>query len=122
MFSIFLTPYFILLAMQMPIWAYLLLNVVIGVGMAGVGMNVMHDGNHGSYSSKPWLNKIMGASIYILAGNVYNWQVQHNVLHHTYTNIHGHDEDLDAGRVMRFTTLLLCISLWVINVQLGNNY
>lgn len=45
----------------------------------------------------------MGGTIYVLAGNVYNWQVQHNVLHHTYTNIHGHDEDLDAGRVMRFT-------------------
>lgn len=103
MFAIFLTPYFFLLAMKMPFWTYLLLNVVIGIGMAGVGMNVMHDGNHGSYSSKGWLNKIMGGSIYILAGNVYNWQVQHNVLHHTYTNIHGHDEDLDAGRVMRFT-------------------
>jgi linoleoyl-CoA desaturase len=103
MFTIFLTPYFFLLAMDMPFWTYLLLNVVIGVGMAGVGMNVMHDGNHGSYSNKPWLNKIMGGSIYILAGNVYNWQVQHNVLHHTYTNIAGHDEDLDAGRVIRFT-------------------
>jgi linoleoyl-CoA desaturase len=45
----------------------------------------------------------MGGTIYILAGNVYNWQVQHNVLHHTYTNIIGHDEDLDAGRIMRFT-------------------
>ncbi|MFY8187629.1 MAG: fatty acid desaturase family protein [Flavobacterium sp.] len=103
MFSIFLTPFFFLLALEMPLWTYLLLNIVIGIGMAGVGMNVMHDGNHGSYSTKPWLNKIMGGSIYILAGNVYNWQVQHNVLHHTYTNIHGHDEDLDAGRVMRFT-------------------
>lgn len=103
MFSIFLTPYFFLLAMDMPFWVYLLLNIVIGIGMAGVGMNVMHDGNHGSYSSKSWLNKFMGGSIYILAGNVYNWQVQHNVLHHTYTNIHGHDEDLEAGRIMRFT-------------------
>jgi linoleoyl-CoA desaturase len=103
MFSIFLTPYFILLAMHMPIWAYLLLNIVIGIGMAGVGMNVMHDGNHGAYSSKSWVNKFMGGSIYILAGNVYNWQVQHNVLHHTYTNILGHDEDLEAGRIMRFT-------------------
>lgn len=84
-------------------WLQLLLTIVIGIGMAGVGMNVMHDGNHGSYSSKEWLNKIMGASIYILAGNVYNWKVQHNVLHHTYTNIHGHDEDLDAGRIIRFT-------------------
>ena len=45
----------------------------------------------------------MGSSIYILAGNVYNWKVQHNVLHHTYTNVHGHDEDLDAGRILRFT-------------------
>jgi linoleoyl-CoA desaturase len=103
MFCIFLTPYFILLTMDMPFWAYLLLNIVIGVGMAGVGMNVMHDGNHGSYSSKPWLNKIMGGSMYILAGNVYNWQVQHNVLHHTYTNILGHDEDLEAGRILRFS-------------------
>jgi linoleoyl-CoA desaturase len=103
MFSIFLTPYFFLLAMDMPFWVYLLLNIVIGIGMAGVGMNVMHDGNHGSYSSKSWVNKIMGGSIYVLAGNVYNWQVQHNVLHHTYTNIIGHDEDLEAGRILRFS-------------------
>jgi linoleoyl-CoA desaturase len=103
MFAIFLTPYFIMIAMDMPWWAYMLLNVVIGIGMAGVGMNVMHDGNHGAYSSKSWLNKIMGSSIYILSGNVYNWQVQHNVLHHTYTNIMGHDEDLDAGRIIRFS-------------------
>ncbi|WP_306353774.1 fatty acid desaturase family protein [Flavobacterium sp. '19STA2R22 D10 B1'] len=103
MFSIFLTPYFLLLTLDMSAWIQLLLTIVIGIGMAGVGMNVMHDGNHGSYSSKPWLNKIMGSSIYILAGNVYNWQVQHNVLHHTYTNIPGHDEDLEAGRIIRFT-------------------
>ena len=45
----------------------------------------------------------MGSSIYILAGNVYNLKVQHNVLHHTYTNVHGHDEDLDSGRILRFT-------------------
>lgn len=103
MFSLFLAPYFVLLSFDPPLWSYLLLSILIGIGMAGVGMNVMHDGNHGSYSSKKWLNNIMGGSIYILAGNVYNWQVQHNVLHHTFTNIHGHDEDLDAGRVMRFT-------------------
>ncbi len=103
MFSIYLTPYFLLLTLNFPTWAQLLLTIVMGIGMAGIGMNVMHDANHGSYSSKKWINKIMGSSIYILAGNVYNWQVQHNVLHHTYTNIHGHDEDLEAGRVLRFS-------------------
>ena len=103
MFSLFLTPYFLILTLNISQWWMLLLTLIMGVGMAGVGMNVMHDGNHGSYSSKKWINKLMGSSMYILAGNVYNWQVQHNVLHHTYTNIHGHDEDMDAGRVIRFT-------------------
>ena len=103
MFSIFLTPYFLILTVDMSQWLQLLLTVVIGVGMAGVGMNVMHDGNHGSFSSKKWVNNLMGSSIYILAGNAFNWKVQHNVLHHTYTNIQGHDEDIDAGRVIRFS-------------------
>jgi len=103
MFALFLAPYFLILTLNLPNWCNLLLTVVMGVGMAGVGMNVMHDGNHGSYSTKKWVNKLMGSSIYILAGNVYNWQVQHNVLHHTYTNIHNHDEDLEAGRILRFS-------------------
>ncbi|MEM9000757.1 MAG: acyl-CoA desaturase [Bacteroidota bacterium] len=103
MFSVYLTPYFLLLSLNLPTWAQLLLTILMGVGMAGVGMNVMHDANHGSYSTKKWVNKLMGSSMYLLAGNVYNWQVQHNVLHHTYTNIQDHDEDLDAGRVLRFS-------------------
>ena len=103
MFSLYLTPYFLLLTLDFPTWAQILFTIIMGVGMAGVGMNVMHDANHGSYSSKKWINKIMGGSMYILAGNVYNWQVQHNVLHHTYTNIHGHDEDMEAGRIIRFS-------------------
>lgn len=103
MFSLFLTPYFLILTLDLPSWAMLLLTIVMGIGMAGVGMNVMHDGNHGAFSNKEWVNRLMGSSIYILAGNVYNWKVQHNVLHHTYTNIHGHDEDLEAGRILRFS-------------------
>ena len=98
-----LIPFILVLTVSMPQWVMILLMVVTGVGMAGVGMNVMHDANHESFSKRKWVNKLMGSSIYILAGNVYNWKVQHNVLHHTYTNIPGHDEDLDAGRVIRFT-------------------
>jgi linoleoyl-CoA desaturase len=103
MFSVFLIPLVLILTVPMPQWALLLLTIVIGVGMAGVGMNVMHDSNHDSFSSKKWVNKLMGSSIYILAGNVYNWKVQHNVLHHTFTNIQGYDEDIDAGRIIRFS-------------------
>ncbi|MDX1470556.1 MAG: acyl-CoA desaturase [Flavobacteriaceae bacterium] len=103
MLALFISPYILILTLDIPGWLQLIMVVIMGIGMAGVGMNVMHDGNHGSFSTKKWVNKVMGSSIYILAGNVYNWQVQHNVLHHTYTNIHGHDEDLEAGRILRFS-------------------
>ena len=103
MFGLLVAPYFLILLTSLGPWIKLCLAVVMGIGMAGVGMNVMHDGNHGSFSRYDWVNKLMGASIYILAGNVHNWKVQHNILHHTYTNIQGHDEDLEAGRIIRFS-------------------
>ena len=103
MFSLMIAPYVLVLTLEINLWYKFLLCMLMGVGMAGVGMNVMHDGNHGSFSKHPWVNKFMGSSIYILAGNVFNWKIQHNVLHHTYTNIHGHDEDVEAGRVLRFS-------------------
>ena len=103
MFALFFVPFILILTVNMPQWLQLLLTIVIGIGMAGVGMNVMHDGNHESFSSKKWVNKLMGGSMYILAGNVYNWKIQHNVLHHTFTNVKGQDEDIDAGRIIRFS-------------------
>ena len=44
-------------------WICLGLVMITGIGMAGVGMNIMHDGNHGVFSSKKWVNKLMGSSI-----------------------------------------------------------
>lgn len=103
MFALFIIPLVLILTLDLPGWIQILFMIFIGIGMAGVGMNVMHDANHESFSSKKWVNKLMGSSIYILAGNDYNWKVQHNVLHHTYTNIQGMDEDIDAGRIIRFS-------------------
>ena len=102
MFVLLLAPFILILTLNLPTWANILLAIASGMGIAGVGMNVMHDGNHGSFSSKRWINKLMGGSMYVLSGNVYNWKVQHNVLHHTFTNIKGLDEDIEAGRIIRF--------------------
>ena len=103
MFSLYLVPFILLLTVAMPNWLQLILTAIIGIGMAGVGMNVMHESNHESFSSKKWVNKLMGSSMYMLAGNVFNWKEQHKILHHTYTNIHGHDEDIDTGGILRFS-------------------
>ena len=73
----------------------------MGFGLAGIGMSIMHDANHGAYSSKPWVNNLLGLSLNIVGGNAFNWKVQHNVLHHTYTNIHDVDEDISPRGVLR---------------------
>jgi linoleoyl-CoA desaturase len=75
----------------------------MGFGVAGIGLAVMHDANHGAYSNKPWLNNLIGYSLNMVGGNAFNWRVQHNVLHHTYTNIHDVDEDISPRGVLRMT-------------------
>ena len=47
MFSLLVAPYVIISILTIPAWLQITLSVVMGVGLAGVGMNVMHDGNHG---------------------------------------------------------------------------
>ena len=78
MFSLWIVPYVLIFSIETNQWFKLLLCVITGIGMAGVGMNVMHDGNHGSFSKFPFINKIMGGTIYFLAGNVFNWKIKHN--------------------------------------------
>jgi linoleoyl-CoA desaturase len=75
---------------------------LMGFGMSGIGLSIMHDANHGSYSKSKYVNNWMGYLLNIIGGYHINWKIQHNVLHHTYTNIDGYDEDI-AKPVMRFS-------------------
>jgi linoleoyl-CoA desaturase len=104
MFSAYLVPYFLLVFHvfdSKSVW--LLLSVLMGFGMAGIGMCVMHDANHGSYSKSDRFNRILGFfSIGLLSGNSLNWRIQHNIIHHTYTNVHDHDEDIAPLGFLRF--------------------
>ncbi len=83
-------------------WQVLLLSVGMGVGVAALGFNVQHDGNHGAYSRVGWINRITGLTMDLLGVSSYIWSRKHNVLHHTYTNVAGHDDDIDLGPLARF--------------------
>ncbi|NCX96533.1 MAG: acyl-CoA desaturase, partial [Chitinophagia bacterium] len=76
---------------------------VAGMGMIGIGCSVHHDSNHGSYSDNKKLNKWVSDIVNVVGGYDVTWRIQHNILHHTYTNIEGLDEDLDASGLMRFS-------------------
>ena len=76
---------------------------MMGMGMIGIGCSVHHDSNHGSYSSNKTVNTIIGDIVNVVGGYDVTWRIQHNILHHTYTNIEGLDEDIDSGGLMRFS-------------------
>ena len=102
MLSIYFTPYFLMvLGVVSNAWLIVFLWMVMGVGMSGIGLSIMHDANHGAYSKHKWVNKTIGYIINLVGGNATNWKIQHNILHHSYTNVHSHDEDISAGRVLR---------------------
>lgn len=84
-------------------WLVFGLWCVMGFGMAGIGMAVMHDANHGAYSRNPKVNNLIGYLLNMVGGNADFWKIQHNVLHHTYTNVHGADEDIDTPPFLRFS-------------------
>ncbi len=84
--------FYILSTSQWP-WA-LAACALMGVFHAGIGFCVMHDAAHGSFSNHRWLNHLMSFSANLLGGNSFLWKVKHNIIHHTYTNIEGADQDI----------------------------
>jgi linoleoyl-CoA desaturase len=104
MFSLYVVPYLVLMTSGITNpWIMLLLTAIMGFGIAGIGLSVMHDANHGAYSNKKWVNNALGLSLNALGATAFNWKVQHNVLHHTYTNIHDVDEDISPRGILRMT-------------------
>lgn len=74
---------------------------VHGFFTALIGLNISHDAIHGAYSSKTWVNKLVGLTFNLVGANDYVWSISHNVVHHTYTNIPDHDGDIDQVPIIR---------------------
>lgn len=104
LFLVYLVPFALILTsafssnlINMILWGFM------GIGMAGLGLSVMHDANHGAYSSNQRVNKFVGAVMYLIGGIPSNWRIQHNILHHSFTNVDGLDEDIQPAALLRFS-------------------
>lgn len=84
-------------------WILLGLAALQGALVAGIGFNVAHDAIHGSYSNNPWVNRLLGYSMNLIGGSSYVWSLSHNIVHHTWTNIHGLDGDLEVAKFLRLS-------------------
>jgi len=104
MLTLFLVPIMILCSLQISqVWLVFMLYMISGFGMAGIGMGVMHDAIHGSYSKNKNINRTLGYTFNLIGANATVWKIQHNVLHHTYTNINEADDDLNMPFFLRFS-------------------
>lgn len=105
MLALYFVPFFIMVSGLAAgnLWFYYSMWILMGLGIVGIGASVMHDSNHGAYSGNKRLNNLLGNVLNILGGYSHNWKIQHNILHHTYTNLEGLDEDIDAGILLRMS-------------------
>ncbi len=79
----------------------LLVSVSLGLAAAGIGFCIMHDANHGGYSTSRTANRIAAHSLDLIGGSSYVWAAKH-LAHHTYTNVTDHDPDINALPFARF--------------------
>ncbi len=85
-----------------PVWYLALLECgFLGIVISGVGFNVMHDGSHGSFSQNKNLNAFAAWSLDFLGGNAFMWNMKHCMIHHSFTNVEGVDDDINVGILMR---------------------
>jgi len=75
--------------------------LLMGGLTAAIGFNVMHDGGHGSFSKSKFWNKIAAYSVNALGASGIMWNNKHNIIHHTYTNIDGVDDDIEIKPMLR---------------------
>lgn len=79
------------------------LAILLGVFGAFVGFNICHDAIHKAFSKNQTVNKSFSILFSLIGASAYVWSICHNIVHHTYTNISGHDEDIDvAPGLIRF--------------------
>jgi linoleoyl-CoA desaturase len=99
--SAFVATYIILVFFTPATLIAALLCVVMGIITAAIGFNIMHDGGHGSFSGNKAVNRMAALTLNMLGGSAFMWNIKHNMLHHTYTNIEGHDDDIENEPFIR---------------------
>lgn len=93
----FVGLYALILSGQFGPWLMLVLAGLLGACCAFIGFNICHDALHGAYSANKHVNKAFSLLFNLIGANPYVWSITHNIVHHTYTNIPGHDEDIEVA-------------------------
>lgn len=104
----------VLLSLYVLAYAGIVSNLFSGLSLIGIytflgmitslmGFNINHDIMHGAYFSNPNLNRILSYFFDLNGYSSFVWKTTHNLQHHVYTNIPGHDGDIDKAAILRLS-------------------
>lgn len=99
----FVGAYLFLLMGNPSIIGFYSLWIILGLFTAFVGVNICHDAVHGAISSNPKVNTVLGYLFNVAGTNAYVWNIRHNQIHHTYTNIQDFDGDINITPLIRLS-------------------
>lgn len=81
----------------------LVLGLAAGLSLAAIAFNIAHDGNHGAYSNREWLNRCAGSALDLMGMSSYLWRWKHNAFHHSRPNDPSVDLDIDLTPLARLS-------------------
>lgn len=101
--GVYIALYVAIVALPIPGYLALIFAAFLGFVQALVGFNIMHDACHDAYSKNKTVNYIFGLSMNALGSDAFMWRQKHNLVHHTYTNIDGVDNDIEKTPFLRMS-------------------
>jgi linoleoyl-CoA desaturase len=76
--------------------------VVHGFAQLYMAFNIAHDANHGAYSRRKSVNKLVAYVFDLVGVSSYMWRLFHNDSHHAFVNVQGVDTALSSDNLFRF--------------------
>lgn len=103
MMSVVASTYFVILQGFGGVGTLFVLYAFLGLSIAIATMNIAHDALHGAYLSSQAGNRVLGFFMDLFGAISFYWKKEHTIDHHTFTNIDGHDADLDVPFLLRIS-------------------
>lgn len=101
--SVYLAAYLLLMSDHFGLLGIMFLYATIGISKGIIGFTVIHDALHGALTKNKRLNRFLGYWFDFNGTSSAIWKVTHNMLHHTYTNIPGYDDDINKAILLRLS-------------------
>lgn len=93
--------WYLIIVFKETFWLAVMVGVAHMFTHVMIAFNIAHDANHNAMFKSKKKNIIVGYIIELLGCSRKMWVLSHNQEHHTFVNIHKHDNNIDGYNLLR---------------------